>query len=90
MTDNSITGELLEEALEKTEEVIKQNSLSKAETTLLENQGFILRVMLIERRERQERRYRSFSRTEAFAMLIAAALLPQIISAIIKFLASLV
>ena len=52
----TITGELLKEALEKTEKVINKNNLSEAVTTLLQNQSFIIKVMIIEREERKERK----------------------------------
>ena len=81
----TITGELLEDAHQKTEQVIKKNNLSVTEDTLLKNQSLILRIMLIDRKDRQARRNRALSRNEGVYLLIIALAAPEII----KFLASL-
>ena len=66
MSDNTVTGKLLQEAQTNIEEVIRANNLSKAETTLLRGQKLILRFieedhaktkeMYEEYKDRRERR----------------------------------
>ena len=84
MTD-TITGRLLTDAQARTDRVIKENNLSKAETTLLENQSLILKFIQedhgkigkmwedFEEREAQKVRIDKYGTPILVALLILAA-----------------